>query len=403
MKKVLVSLRLAYASNRAFLSGIARYRRRHPDWRVTVSESFSDFASADLPGFGPFDGVVTAQPQSAAAKRTLERCPIPIAVLGYETDDTLSRKNGTVFVRGAAEDVGVLAARHFASLGEFNSYAFVGTSTRGSWSEVRAKGFGEELRRRRIRPQTIATGHPDGSKRDHAELVRRIRELPKPAALFAAYDNRALQVFEACESAGIAIPGDASVIGVDNDTTLCDFANPTLTSIALDQAKMGETAAEWLDRLMRRKSREIRSVTVTDARVIERESTAPVIPAKHLVDRALRYVAENACSGIRVSDVIAHLGVSRALADRRFRSFTGSTLNAEISRVRVESVKRLLENTDLAIYRITEQCGFPAPQYAKRLFRNLTGLTMKDWRQRHRKSEGVCENGSARDPDVTGF
>lgn len=380
--RILVSLRLAYASNRAFLTGIARYRRRHPDWRVTVSEGFSDLTPEDLPALKLFDGVIIAQPQSAAARRTLERCPTPVAILGQETETLSARKASTVLVRGAAEDIGVLSARHFISLGGFNSYAFVGTNTRGSWSEARAKGFQAELGQCGITPEIIVTGHPDGSKHDLQELTRRLDALAKPTAIFAAYDNRALQVFEACEAAGITIPGDASVIGVDNDTTLCDFANPSLTSIALDQAKMGETAAEWLDRIMRRGERNVHVVTITDARVVERESTAPVIPAKHLVDRALRYIAENACSGIGVPDVIAHLGVSRALADRRFKSFTGSTLNAEINHVRVESVKRLLENTDLAIFRVTEQCGFPAPQYAKRLFLKLTGMTMKDWRAR---------------------
>ena len=384
--RILVSLRLAYSSNRAFLAGIARFRRRHPEWRVTVSGDFADFTSADLPILAGYDGVITAQPQSPEARRVLGRCRTPLAVIGHEDSDVGFRSSNVVFVRGAAKAVGILAARHFASLGSFNSYAFIHTSTQGSWSEERAKGFCEELRRRKLRAEVIKTGFRDGSRQDVAELAARIRALAKPTAVFAAYDNRALQVFEACEAAEVAIPSAASVLGVDNDTTLCDFTSPPLTSIAIDQLKMGETAAEQLDRMIARRTGSVRSVTVTDATVIERESTAPVIPAKHLADRARSFIAQNACSGIRVMDVVAHLGVSRSLAERRFRTFTGSTLNEEINRARTEAVKRMLTETGISIYRITERCGFAAPQYAKRLFKRLTGMTMSEFRARRRTS-----------------
>ena len=382
--KILVALRLAYASNRAFLRGIAAFRRSHPHWRVTVLEDFTDFTQADSGFLSDFDGLITSQPQSEEAATILASAPLPIAVIGHEADVDTLRPLNAVLVRGAAEDVGMLAARHFASLGEFHSYAFIATSHGGPWSKARERGFHEELGRSGLTALHIDTGHSDGTPQDMRSLAERIATLDKPTALFCAYDNRALQALHACESAGIEVPAEASVIGVDNDTTLCDFSNPSITSIALDQAGMGEIAAAELDRMLWDGQCKSRTVTVRDAKVIERESTAPVAPAKHLVDRARRFIAENATSGIRVGDVVSHLGVSRALADRRFREFTKSTLNEEICRVRVDAAKRLLVETGLSIAIVTERSGFAAPQYAKRLFKKLTGMTMKEWRTLHR-------------------
>ena len=381
--RILVALRLVYASNRAFLRGIARFRRNHPHWRVTVQEGFSDFSRSDADLLADFDGVITAQPESDEAKEILAAAPLPIAVIGYETKADIPRSRRAIFVRGAAKDVGILAARHCLSLGEFHSHAFVATSVGGSWSEAREKGFREELRRHGIDPILINTGHPDGSPSDAQVLAERLAALGKPAALFCAYDNRALQTLQTCETAGIAVPREASVIGVDNDATLCDFSNPSITSIAIDQVEMGEIAAAGLDRLLKSRSCAVQTVTVRDAWIVERESTAHVAPAKHLVDRARRFIAENATSGIRVGDVVSHLGVSRALADRRFKEFTHSTLNEEICRARIAAAKRLLSETSLSIALVTERCGFAAPQYAKRLFKKTTGLTMKEWRSRH--------------------
>lgn len=382
--RILVALRLAYASNRAFLRGIARFRRSHPYWRVTVQEGFTDFSRADSDLLAGFDGLITAQPHSDEGTELLSSTPLPIAVIGYEPAAAGKlRTRSAVLVRGAAEDVGVLAARHFLSLGDFHSYAFVATSTGGTWSEAREKGFREELRRHGIAPTLVDTGHPDGSPSDERALAKRLAALDKPAALFCAYDNRALQALQACEAAGIAVPREASVIGVDNDTTLCDFSNPSITSIAIDQVVMGEIAASGLDRLLRKRSRAVQTVTVRDVKIVERESTAHVVPAKHLVDRARRFIAENATAGIRVGDVVSHLGVSRALADRRFKEFTHSTINEDICRARIAAAKRLLAETGLSIALVTERCGFAAPQYAKRLFKKETGVTMKEWRSQH--------------------
>mgnify|MGYP001493830044 CR=1 FL=1 len=104
-----------------------------------------------------------------------------------------------------------------------------------------------------------------------------------------------------------------------------------------------------------------------------RESTAPITPATHLITRALRFIADNACSGIRARDVIAHLGVSSARVHWRFRKYGQTSLAGEINRIRLEAVKRHLRETRLPIAIITERCGLPSPQYAKRLFKQTFG------------------------------
>ena len=35
------------------------------------------------------------------------------------------------------------------------------------------------------------------------------------------------------EKAGLSIPGEAAILGVDNDAALCENASPTLSSIRL--------------------------------------------------------------------------------------------------------------------------------------------------------------------------
>ena len=82
-------------------------------------------------------------------------------------------------------------------------------------------------------------------------------------------------------------------------------------------------------------------------------------------------------------DVVNHLGVSRRLADMRFRQFTGQSILAAILKIRLDEVKRRLHDTDTPIAKITAACGFRGENYAKKLFKSRFGISMTRWRANH--------------------
>ena len=169
---------------------------------------------------------------------------------------------------------------------------------------------------------------------------------------------------------------------MDNDELLCDTAEPTLTSIAPDHIRLGELAAEALKNLMngahRHHALTIRSSVKT---IVERQSAKPVTPATRLVEQAMAFIRRNALKGISAVDVVNHLGVSRRLADARFRQFTGQSILATILKVRLDEVKCRLRDTDTPIAKITAACGFKGENYAKKLFRSRFGMSMSEWRR----------------------
>ena len=85
---------------------------------------------------------------------------------------------------------------------------------------------------------------------DMTALVRWIKRLPRPVAIFACYDIRGMQVLEACRYLEVHTPDEVAVLGVDNDELLCDLADPPLSSIIPDGRRTGYEAAAMLDRLM---------------------------------------------------------------------------------------------------------------------------------------------------------
>ncbi|NIN34840.1 MAG: substrate-binding domain-containing protein, partial [Gammaproteobacteria bacterium] len=73
--------------------------------------------------------------------------------------------------------------------------------------------------------------------------------LPKPIGLMACNDDRGEWAIEACKIAGLSVPDEIAIIGVDNDQLICDLCNPPLSSIVLNVEKAGYEAAALLDKM----------------------------------------------------------------------------------------------------------------------------------------------------------
>jgi LacI family transcriptional regulator len=59
----------------------------------------------------------------------------------------------------------------------------------------------------------------------------------------ACNDDRGQQVLDACRRGDISVPDDVAVLGVDNDEILCNLAHPPLSSVDLDNRRIGYEAA----------------------------------------------------------------------------------------------------------------------------------------------------------------
>jgi AraC-like DNA-binding protein len=109
--------------------------------------------------------------------------------------------------------------------------------------------------------------------------------------------------------------------------------------------------------------------------VIERASTKPVLPAAALVSRAKAYIAAHGCERIDVMDVVGHLGVSRRLAELRFRQMEGKSLRQALEDRRIEEVKRLLAKTRLSVTAIAERTGFSGQNRLCHVFTERVGVS----------------------------
>ena len=379
IRNVIVAANLADASWRDFLTGFFDYARTGVHWDIRLLQSAEELAR-EASNLIHADGIVSGIRADDTTAAAFGETKVPLVLIGME-DERLIRRAGTTVIRNDNVDIGAFAARHLLSLGRFNSFGFVTTNTNESWSALRAQGFRDVLGANGFDLHLFRTNFVPGSSEDLARLTRWVNELPKPSAIFAAYDRRAIHVLSACKNAGLSVPGQVAVIGVDNDRLLCDFADPPLSSVAPDHEEEGRIAAKTLDEMMNQRQRKRPSaILITSKRMVERESARQTKPATALLRRATDYIVRNAARNIKAPDVARHVGVSRSLLDLRFREANGRTTAAFIAETRLTEVKRCLRKTKQSIRSISRICGFSNPNHLKNLFKRHLGISMREYR-----------------------
>ena len=388
-RRILVALYIAYGSGREILNGIDRYARAHCNWRLRVVDCTGDKAVNDIrrAETDGFDGIIACGLDHPDIAECLQASRTPLVCVCCMPSTISRRKDAVAFININDAEIGRSAAEYLFSLGRFRSYGFVSKNkTEANYTYTfREKGFRTFFKGKTddVHIYRTAAGIERGSLEDIIFLSEWLKALPKPAAVMAPHDIWATRVVEAAEMADIKIPDSLAVIGVDNDKVYCETSRPMITSITPNHASIGELAAKALKKLMQPRSKAkcpMQIMSPSNHKIIERQSTKPISPIAQLVNRAESFIRENATKGISAADVAAELGVSRRLADLRFRQAAGKSILEAILDCRFDEMKRLLRVTDIPVGKIIASCGFKTVSNAKSLFKKRYGISMSEYR-----------------------
>ncbi len=83
-----------------------------------------------------------------------------------------------------------------------------------------------------------------------AEMQRLLQRLNRPEAVVCTNDSWALGALSASSEAGLRVPQDIAIVGIDNDP-VCEFTCPPLTTSAQPTEAIAKKAVEILFKQMR--------------------------------------------------------------------------------------------------------------------------------------------------------
>jgi LacI family transcriptional regulator len=200
----------------------------------------------------------------------LRRVAVPVAVIGRPPKEARVDTVRPNSRRGAVE-----AVRHLHELGR-RRIAFINGPEATTPGRARRLGYLDGLRACGLErdDNLIEVAEDFNAVEPGAEATARLLERTRPDALFCANDLLALGAVNVLRAAGLDVPRDVAVVGMD-DSSAAALSWPPLTSVDLGSAERGRLAAELLLKRIEHPNRRPRTLVV-EPRLVVRASSGGV-------------------------------------------------------------------------------------------------------------------------------
>jgi LacI family transcriptional regulator len=376
---------LLFDANQAFarevIGGIAGYlSSRRTSWELFIEDDFRVRLSSLTRWQG--DGII-AHVDDPAVAAALADSPVPVVAVGGSYANEADYPANLPYVATDNFKLVNLAYTHLIDVGLRRFALFsLPDGTQHRWALEREKAFRTLLQRDRLDVEMFRGEGARSWDEDVAQQIRWLQRLPKPVGIIAVTDARARQLLQACQLAGIAVPEQAAIIGIDNDPLARMLSCIPLSSVIQGSNEIGRTAARMLHQLLEGTYLECTRILVPPAglNVLASSSHQPIKNPR--VMRARHFIRQYACQGIKGDQVAEYVGVSRSTLETYFQQELACSVHDEILRFKLDAASALLARGDCSVAEVALRCGFTSMQYLFAVFKRELGCSPREYQQR---------------------
>ena len=360
--KVIIILDYQVKAHRDRVSGAIRRLTQEPD--ILIDNLPLTLRSAKKP---PADGILFGRTRPPAFKR------LPVSMITVNINYGI---DNNAIVQAAAD---LLLRRGYTNFG------FIGSNIcfESRLSTLRTKLFRQYIRAKGYACKTFS--FPKDRRLPLLEetkaLAKFIKGLEKPCGIMLYADNMAQTVLNACRYAGVSVPEQVSLVGVDNETEICEMLRPTLSSVFPDFESEGYLAADILVRKLHGEPLPEKRTPCGVKAVIERDSTRDLRCGGHLVARIETYLKENYTQKVTIGDLASRFHASRRLIEMRFRAIKGCSVLQRLTALRIADAKHKLQTTTIPICEIAAACGYGSDRAFRHTFEATVGISPHAFRK----------------------
>ena len=383
MIKIILLSDFAEEYYKNILKGITRYSKDHGPWTFCKMPTYYR-ETIGIDGILKWakewgaDGII-GQFYNDEEVEKFTKANIPVIAQDFK-----ERFTDIPNITGDYKETGRLGANYFLKKG-FKNFAFYGFGNI-VWSRERAEGFEERVQEAGFNVHYYEHKDPTAAELWYykpSALSEWLKSLPKPIALMTCDDNQGHHIAEAAKHAGIRIPDEVAVLGVDNDEMICELSDPPLSSIELDAEKGGYEAARLMEQMIEEKTCTGPNIIIKPTQVVSRSSTDIFACKDKYIVSALKYIHGNLDKNLKVDQVLKEVPLSRRSLEKRFMLTTGYPVYEYIYNQRIEKFTQKLLETDLTIFEIALDLGLTDSKNIARQFKQVKGLTPMEYRKRH--------------------
>ncbi|NKI68269.1 substrate-binding domain-containing protein [Collimonas pratensis] len=379
--------------DRDIIAGIGEYlSSTRAAWDLFLEEDFR----CRLQGIERWQGHgIIADFDDPAACEALAKVSLPVVAVGGSYADASGYPADTPYVATDNFKLVKLAYDHLieAGLRRFACFSLPEAAV-NRWAQEREKAFATLMQRDGMQGEIyrgVGTSAPSWDTAVEQQIAW-LQTLPKPIGIIAVSDARARQLLQACLCAGIAVPEQVALIGIDNDPLARILTRVPLSSVIQGTREMGRTAAHLLHQMLQVGG----GARLAGTRILVPPAGINVLASSRHealnhphVMQAMHFIRQYACQGIKTEQVADYVGVSRSSLEWYFRRELGRSVHDEILRFKLDAAKGMLEEQQAqgqeqarSIAEIAVSCGFTSLQYMHAVFKRELACTPREYQDR---------------------
>ena len=101
----------------------------------------------------------------------------------------------------------------------------------------------------------------------------------------------------------------------------------------------------------------------------------------NIIRRVYYYMEKNYGKDLKLEGIAKTFNYNSAYLGKLFRKEMGETFNNALDRIRIDNAKRLLQETNLKVYQISEMIGYGSIDYFYMKFKKYVGISPKEYRK----------------------
>lgn len=208
-----------------------------------------------------------------------------------------------------------------------------------------------------------------------------LKQLPKPAGIFATDEYLGWQLNEAARLLNIRIPEDICILTVATEEEICQWADPSLSTVDLPWESIARSSMEnLLAMIQSRKPRPGKVLRLPPRGITTRDSTDFTGGGDPLVEQALALIRNQGGRPLLVKDIVTALATNRRSLERAFHATLNKSPKQVLAQTRMRMAQKLLQDSSHSIAEVADLAGFPSPENFSREFRKRFKRTPRDWR-----------------------
>ena len=364
--------------DREIIEGIGAYlHSTRADWDLFLEDDFR----ARLTGLEQWHvGGIIADYDDPSVSTALADVRIPVVAVGGSYTDAANYPAGVPYVATDNARLVKLAHDHLVESGLPTLAMYSLPEAPGNrWAQERENAFVRLAPGARVY-RGLQTSAVDWNSALEA-LTDWIASLVKPVGIVAVTDARARHLMQACTGAGIAVPEQVAIVGIDNDPLTHSLTRIGLSSVRQGTHEMGRIAARLLHQMLHGTRLATQRIIVPPAGLNLQASSRHTRPFSAQVMKARHFIRQYGCQGVKNEQVAAYVGESRSTLEHRFRVELDTTVHQELLRHRLEAARELLQRADISIATVAERAGFSTLQYLYAVFKRELGITPAAYRR----------------------